>query len=126
MKKKNRRYILAIYEFQCKKCNKEYTELCAYDETGKWAKVKCPECGSKKKEKLISACTFTFAQPEGTDLFNNSQDYRWKKKFLPKALAERQEAEALSHMGNPYVDNSADDIELDTGIHDPETRKGLS
>jgi hypothetical protein len=34
-------------------------------------------------------------------------------------------AEAMSHMGtNPY--GSGDDIEMDVGIHDAESRKGLS
>lgn len=117
---------MPLYEFQCKKCNHKYDEIVPYDESDKYPDVKCPECGSAKKDKLLSCCNFKFAQPEGTDRWNNSQDYRWKAHYLPKALKEREQAEALSHMGNPYTDNSAQDIELDTGVHDVETRPGLS
>lgn len=119
---------MPFFEFVCKKCKTQYDELCEYDETGKWAKVKCPECGSKKKEKLLSIANFQFAQPEGTDRWNSDSkghDYRFKHN-IPKVKQERAMAEAMSHMGNPYMDNSASDIELDTGIHDPETRGGLS
>lgn len=119
---------MPCYEFRCKKCETEYSELCAYDESGKWESVVCPECGSKSKDKLISMANFQFAQPEGTDRFNNSQDYRWKAKFLPKAINERKQAEALSHMGaDPYGGSTVEsDIEMDTGIHDPETRPGMT
>jgi putative FmdB family regulatory protein len=120
---------MPFYEFQCLKCDSKYTEMTSWDETGKWAKVKCPECGSKKKEKLISVCSFKFAQPEGTDRWNSDStghDYRYKYN-APKIREERAMAEALSHMGSdPYTDTSAADIEMDTGIHDAEFRPGLS
>jgi putative FmdB family regulatory protein len=120
---------MPFYEFQCQKCNHKYDELCSYDETGKYPDVKCPECGSKKKDKLISNCSFQFAQPEGTDRWNSDStghDYRFKHNF-PKVMKEREKAQQASHMGaNPYGDTSEADIQLDTGIHDADSRSGLS
>jgi putative FmdB family regulatory protein len=121
---------MACYEFQCKKCDAVYEELCEYDATEKYKGVKCPECGSKSKTKLMSMANFAFSNPEGTDRWNNGStghDYRFKHN-VPKVQAERQMAEQMSHMGaNPYgPDTSAKDIELDTGVHDAETRGGLS
>ncbi len=119
-------------EFRCKKCETCYDTLVALDKTGKYKNVSCPNCKSKSKEKLISAPTFTFAQPEGTDVWNSDSqghDYRYKHTGAPKAKAERAMAEALSHMGtDPYggADMVTDDIEMDTGVHDAETRLGLS
>ena len=118
-------------EFRCKKCKAEYDTLTSFDKTGKYKNVACPNCKSKSKEKLISVPTFAFAQPEGTDVWNSDSsghDYRFKYN-VPKVKQERAMAEALSHMGtDPYggTDMAADDIELDTGIHDAESRLGLS
>lgn len=122
---------MPIYEFECKSCKANYEALASFDETGKYKTVVCPECGSKKKEKRISAPNFAFAQPEGTDKWNSESsghDYRFKHN-IPKVKEERAMASALSHMGtDPYGGSEmlAEDIELDTGIHDPETRIGLS
>lgn len=120
------------YEFECKKCKKPYEVITKFDETGRYASVKCPECGSKSKKKKVSACGYAFSDPVGTDKWNNStygHDYRFKHN-LPKVLEERKKAEMLSHIGsNPYGDPNAGieaDLNLGEGIHDPETRKGLS
>lgn len=97
-----------IYEFRCNKCKEEYEIKTAYDETGKYAKIKCPHCNSKRKEKLLSNFDFSFKDPIGTDKWSGSHDYRAKTKF-PHAIAEREKAKKLSHMGkNPYPD--IDDI----------------
>ena len=74
--------------------------------------------------------TVIFAQPEGCDKWNNSStghDYRFKHN-IPKVQAERANAQKNSHMGaDPYRDAQiAKDINLDIGIHDAESRKGLS
>lgn len=115
------------FEFRCKECGANYEALTSFDKTGKYRKVACPKCNSKKKERLISAPAFAFANPEGTDVWNSDRsghDYRFKYN-VPKVKQERAMAEALSHMGtDPY--GGGDDIEMDTGIHDAETRKGLS
>lgn len=120
---------MPTYDFECKACGLEYDDIVPYDPKGKYAKVKCPECGSKKKTKKATTCAFNFSDPVGTDRWNSDStghDYRFRHN-LPKVLKERAMAEAMSHMGaDPYGDTSAEDIQLDTGIHDPETRPGLS
>ena len=98
---------MPVYEFQCNQCNKEFEVLTQYDESGKYPKVECPECGSKKKTKKMTLCSFIFAQPEGTDKWRNSHDYRFKHK-LPKAQEERRAAEAHAKQSDPY--NKIDDI----------------
>jgi len=44
---------MPIYEYACLKCKKEYQEIVMSD--GEEKKVKCPKCGSKRKEKIISS-----------------------------------------------------------------------
>ena len=115
---------MPTFEFQCKKCEAVYEAVnIPYDETGKWKGVACPECGSKKKEKLVSMPTFAFSNPEGTDRWNSDSkghDYRFKHN-IPKVKAEREAAQALSHMGtDPYGDTTEQDLKLDTGVHDSE------
>lgn len=120
---------MPTFEFECKSCKHRYDEICSFDETGKYPKVVCPECGSKRKEKLMSACGYAFAQPEGTDRWNSEtggHGFRFEHN-KPKVKAERAMAEALSHMGtDPYSDTSSADFDLDTGIHDAESRPGLT
>ena len=68
----------------------------------------CPECGSKSKNSLVSTTNFAFSNPEGTDKFNNSHDYRFKHKMeKPGGVKEqRKMAEAVSKMGtDPYGDS---------------------
>ncbi len=99
------------YEFLCTKCNEEYDDFVPYDETDKYKTVKCPHCGSGRKEKLVSTCAFQFSNPVDTDRYNNSHDYRYKHK-QPKIKAERENAMKKSHMGDkPYRD--IDDTRLD-------------
>lgn len=121
---------MPIFEFKCGKCDEKYETLAVYDETEKYKSVKCPHCSSKKKTKLMSCSNFAFTNPEGTARWNNTStghDYRFKHN-TPKVKAERKMAEALSKTGpNPY-DNDMEvaDINMDTGIHDAETRSGLT
>jgi putative FmdB family regulatory protein len=119
------------FDFKCKNCDIVYDDFTAFDKTGKYKNVVCPECGSKKKERLISAPNYAFANPVDTDRWNSmskGHDYRFKHN-VPKVKQERKMAEALSHMGSdPYGgrDMLNSDIEMDTGVHDAESRKGLS
>jgi putative FmdB family regulatory protein len=93
---------MGLYEFHCLSCDEKYSDICPYDETGKYKKVRCPECGSKKKEKLVSVCNFAFAQPEGTSRWisdSKGHDYRYQHK-APSVRKEREQAEKKSHMGS--------------------------
>ena len=124
---------MPMYEYECKKCHTKYSYLfstfAATEDKKELKKVKCPECKSSSKTRLIGCPNFKFAQPEGTDRYNNSHDYRFHHEYNKPGGTkdQREQAEALSHMGaNPYGDTSASDIELDTGIHDVEERPGLT
>ena len=72
--------------------------MLSYDKEGIYPDVVCPECGSDKKTQLATACNFMFANPVGTDRYNNSHDYRYRYK-QPQVAQERAMAEKLSHMG---------------------------
>lgn len=116
------------YSFQCNKCNKEYSDLVAFDKTDVYPSVECPHCKSKKKTRLMSASAFAFSNPVDTGKWNNGatgHDYRFKHN-IPKVKKQRQMAEVLSHMGSdPYGSTVEKDLKLGEGIHDPETRPGL-
>lgn len=101
--------------FECKKCKFCYEDLVDHDVTGKYKDVTCPECGSKRKNQLPTACNFIFAQPEGTKRFNNDHGYRFEHK-KPSVIAQRENAMKKSHMGsNPYnnIDDTNDDKNFD-------------
>jgi putative FmdB family regulatory protein len=105
------------YDFQCKskKCGKHYEEMASYDETGKYPSVSCPHCGSKRKLRLVTACNFQFANPEGTDRWNSESGghgYRFQHN-LPKVINERMRAEQASHMGTD-VYNPINDLNKDS------------
>jgi len=93
------------YVFECKKCQNIYEDLTPYDKTGKYKGVECPDCGSKSKNKLPTACSFQFANPIGTDKWNSDgtgHDYRYKYN-QPNVRKEREMARKNSHMGTkPY------------------------
>ena len=99
---------MPIYEFSCLECQLLYEELAKYEEEGVYLSVVCPSCGSDKKKKQPSKCSFAFSNPVGTDRYANNHDYRYKHK-APGVAAERVNAIANSHMGpEPY--NKIDDI----------------
>lgn len=100
------------FDFECKKCSQVYEDIVPFDKTGKYKSVQCPHCGSKSKEKLMSACGFSFSNPEGTDKWNSDasgHDYRFHHN-LPKVIAERAAAEQASHVGKD-VYNPINDLE---------------
>ncbi|MBN2124158.1 MAG: zinc ribbon domain-containing protein [Deltaproteobacteria bacterium] len=45
---------MPIYEYRCKKCNKEFEFLVL----GNNDAVTCPECDTKRVERLMSSCSF--------------------------------------------------------------------
>lgn len=99
------------YIFECKKCKCVYEELTSYDERGKYPKVKCPNCKSKRKIQMPTCCNFNFSNPVGTDRWNSESsghDYRYKHN-QPNVAKQRATAEQKSHMGSaPY--SAIDDI----------------
>lgn len=90
------------YRFECRKCSSVYEDLVKFDPSGKYKDVSCPECGSKRKNQLATACEFCFSNPEGTSRWISSSrghDYRYKHK-QPSVRMEREMAEKRSHMGS--------------------------
>jgi len=98
---------MPFYEFECNNCKIKYEELCSYDPTEKYKEVKCPECNSKKKTKLVSAAIVTFANPKDTSKFE-SFDYRAGYN-MEKAKEERRKAEKANTEGIPPY-STIDDI----------------
>lgn len=99
------------YDFQCGRCKTTYDYVAPYDKTNKYKGVICPACGSSRKKKLLTACNFMFANPEGTDRWNSEasgHDYRFNHN-LPKVIAERQAAEEHGGDATPY--NEINDLE---------------
>jgi len=84
---------MPVYDFKClnKKCGEYYEARATFADVdaGKYPSVKCPKCGSKKKDKvLIGAPAFAGS----SDLKNNDHDYRFKSN-LPKVAQERINAQ---------------------------------
>ena len=121
---------MPVFDFQCKSCKHEFEELTPYNESGVYTNVKCPACSSNKNKKIMSACRFNFSNPIGTDKWTSEStghDYRFRYN-LPKVIKQREMAERQSHMGSdPYNGKKINDIEkYDVGVHDAESRHGLS
>lgn len=103
---------MPLYVFECKKCKAQWEEITRYDEAGKYPGVRCPNCKSKRKDRVIcGTVNFQFSQPVGTDRFNNHHDYRhkWNMDRPGGVRDQRKQAEDKSHMGTePY--NPIDDV----------------
>jgi putative FmdB family regulatory protein len=103
---------MAVYCLECKKCGHQYEIMSMMSEKDKNVKkAKCPECKSKKKTSLISNIQFMFSNPEGTDRYANSHDYRFRHQMdKPGGVRDqRKTAEKSSHVGpTPY--REIDDI----------------
>lgn len=103
---------MALYEFCCKKCKKEYDELSKFDETGEYPDIKCPSCGSVKKEKLVSLPATVYSTGVNETFTHKAG------RTMERAKGERRAAEAASHMGaDPHM--HIDDTHLGEGIHNP-------
>lgn len=106
------------YTFQCKnkKCHVVYDELADFDKTGKYKDVVCPNCNSKKKIQLPTACDFVFAQPVGTSRWisdSTGHDYRFNYN-KPNVIKERENASKKSHMGSSQeIYRDIDDTKID-------------
>jgi len=93
-------------------CDVVFDEFTSYDPSDEYSSVVCPNCGSTKKTKIVSACNFNFSNPVGTDRWNSENsghDYRFKHK-LPSVIEERKKAEiAAKSPDSPY--NQINDLD---------------
>lgn len=95
---------MPIYAFQCLKCKTRYEELTEYDASDKYKGVRCPDCKSKRKKKLLDYnINVAFENPKESSKWDN---FSYRAGFnMEKAKGERRVAAAKSHMGtNPYPD----------------------
>ena len=107
---------MPLYEFECIDCTKIYEEFAKHDPKGKYRSVKCPHCGSKSKNRLMSSPSISFGDPKSSSKWD-SFSYRAGHN-LEKAKEERRYAESKSHMGsNPYGKNTDFD-RFNEGVHD--------
>jgi putative FmdB family regulatory protein len=53
---------MPIYEYRCRKCEKVFEVIQKMDEGG--AALKCPSCGQKGPEKVMSCC---FSSSKGSE-----------------------------------------------------------
>lgn len=53
---------MPIYEYECRKCGKLFEVIQKMDEGGK--NLKCPSCGKKGPERIISCC---FSSSKGSE-----------------------------------------------------------
>jgi putative FmdB family regulatory protein len=108
---------MPLYEFVCDRCHKEYDELAPFDKTGKYPGVKCPACGSKKKEKQMSLPATVYSGGPNETFTHKAG------RLMERAKGERRAAEAASHMGaDPH--KHIDDTHLGEGLHHPFPIKG--
>lgn len=116
---------MPIYEFKCNKCETQYELLCSYDESGKYQKVKCPDCGSKKKKKLLpssfnSSCG---GNPKGTkkeDSFSYMAGHN-----MEGAKGLRRHAEENTHMGlagQPNFYDKSHESDVTSGKYEGEVK----
>ncbi len=100
---------MPLYNFSCKKCDHQYEELTPIDDKGKYPKVKCPACGSKKKVKIPSlTARAIFTDKTGTSKMEN---FGYRAGYnMEQAQDCRRAAESKSHVGSmPY--DGIDDIQ---------------
>ena len=113
---------MPMYDFRCKKCEHEWDVLTPYDETKEYKSVKCPECGSNKKEQLIKGC-FAIGGPTSSKMDNFGYRAGYN---MEKAQGERRAAEEAAGGDSPYSFGAESDFAMGEGLHDPETRPGMS
>lgn len=84
------------------------------DNTNKHSKVKCPDCGSKSKTKLLTA-------PAGVIFANARESSKWDNfgyragKTMDEAKELRRNAQEKSHMGaDPYEATAQIEKDLNT------------
>lgn len=110
---------MGTFNFECKnkKCSVIYEVMTPYDETGKYKTISCPDCGSKKKKKLVNSCNHNFTNPVGSDRWNSESkghDYRYWHN-APNVAKQREFAEQNSHMGTKVYDDIDD---ISSGEHE--------
>lgn len=94
---------MALYSFECKKCNKIFEEICTFDDHDKgFPDMRCPECKSKslKKNILAGPPNVSFSNPRESSKWDN-WSYR-QGKTAEEAKMQRAAAQAVHRGKMPY------------------------
>lgn len=91
------------YCFECKKCEKQFDEICSFaDFDAGFPGVRCPDCNSKKLNKnvMTSPPAATFADPRSSSKWDN---WYYRQGFTAeRAKLERAAAEQVNKGSLPY------------------------
>ena len=81
---------MPIYEFECEECGERFEELVA---AGAGA-VACPECGSERTRRLISAVSPPGRQPRGAGVRSDESRRREKVAARQDRISESRKRRA--------------------------------
>lgn len=95
---------MPVYEFKCKKCKKEFEEICQFSDVDTGFKnVSCPKCKSKKIEQaFLTPPAAVFSDVKSSSKWDN-WSYR-QGQTMEKAKMERAAAEAAAGGEKAYKD----------------------
>jgi putative FmdB family regulatory protein len=88
---------MPIYEFECDECGARFEELVAAGTAG----VACPECGSARTRRLISAVSPPGRQPRGAAVRSDESRRSEREAARGERLAESRKKRALGETPSP-------------------------
>jgi putative FmdB family regulatory protein len=81
---------MPIYEFECEECGARFEELLAAGATA----LACPQCGSVRTRRLISAVSPPGRQPRGAAVRSNESQRREREAARKDRIAESRKKRA--------------------------------
>ncbi len=88
---------MPIYEFECEECGARFEELVAAGA----APVPCPECGSERTRRLISAVSPPGRQPRGAAVRSGESQRRDREAARLDRIAESRQRRAVGESPHP-------------------------
>jgi putative FmdB family regulatory protein len=88
---------MPIYEFECEECGARFEELLAAAATA----PACPECGSTRTRRLISAVSPPGRQPRGAAVRSNESQRREREAARKDRIAESRKQRAAGETVRP-------------------------
>jgi putative FmdB family regulatory protein len=88
---------MPIYEFECKGCGARFEELVDPAAAG----IACPECGSGRLRRLISAVSPPSRQPRGAAVRSGESRRRERETARQDRIAESRQKRAAGETAGP-------------------------
>ena len=88
---------MPIYEFECEECGARFEELLAAGVTA----LACPECGSARTRRLISAVSPAGRQPRGAAVRSNESQRREREAARKDRIVESRKKRAAGETVRP-------------------------